>query len=246
MNNIYRGTIYLLLLILNIAPVFAQQHKQEMTLKIGTMDLMPYGWIDEHSEKRGIIYTLNQEIGKRSGMQFTNEIIPFSRMLYKLREGQIDLISSQPHKEALISGDKLAIQHKVKVIAVSRKGTQIENIEDFRQKKVLYHQSASYSKLSDIPMEIFRVNNYQQMVRNLYYRSDYDVGIFSEPAFYYWVQEVGLSPDDFGKVITIESNLEQWIFVRKGLPESVKRNLESIANEIFNDGLYENLLEEMK
>ena len=247
MRIIHCGLIRLFLLIFSISPVFAQQSDDDgLTLRIGTMDLPPYGWIDEYGEKRGIIYTMNQEIGSRSGMRFSNEIVPFSRMLYMLREGQIDLVSSQPHKEALTSGDKLAIQHKVKVIAVTKKGTHINSIEDLKGKRILYHQSASYSKLDGMPREIFRVNNYQQMVKTLYYRSVYDAGVFSEPAFYYWVDHVGLNPKDFGKVILIESDLEQWIFVRKDLPVSVKEKLESIVNDIFNEGLYEKLIDEIK
>lgn len=106
--------------------VEAQSHPEDpFTLKIGTMDLPPYGWIDEQGQKQGIIYEMGQEIGIRSGMPFTNEIYPFNRLLQMLKNGELDLISSQAHQRALDAGDKLAIQHTVNVIAATRKGSEI-------------------------------------------------------------------------------------------------------------------------
>ena len=76
----------------------AQQSAEEPTiLKIGTMDLPPYGWKDSQHEKHGIIHELNQEIGIRSGFSFSNKILPHNRMYQMLKNGKLDLISSQAH-----------------------------------------------------------------------------------------------------------------------------------------------------
>ena len=223
----------------------AQQSAEQPTiLKIGTMDLPPYGWKDSQNEKHGIIYELNQEIGIRSGFSFTNNILPHNRMYQMLKRGHLDLISSQAHQAALDAGDKLAVQFNINVIVVAKKGSGIQKIEDFKGKKLIYHHSASYPQLDELPPEeINRVNSYKQSLKMLYSRP-YDGAVFSEPAYYYWMQEVGFTPDDFGKVILIECNKKQWIFVRKELPPKIRLIIKRIVENIYKENLYGELLKE--
>ena len=220
----------------------AQETAEELTsLKIGTMDLPPYGWEDSQHEKHGIIYELNQEIGIRSGLSFTNLILPMNRMYHLLKIGKIDLISSQAHQAAQDAGDKLSIQFKINVIAATRKGSGIQKIADFKGKNLIYHHSASYSQLEGLPQNIQRVKSYRQVLELLYHRPNKDGGVFSEPAYYYWMQVMGLTPADFGNVIMIERDKEQWIFVRKNLPQKSRSILQKIVKDIFRDNLYEGL-----
>ena len=226
-----------------IAIAEAQKSTDELTsIKIGTMDLPPYGWEDSNHEKHGIIYEMNQEIGIRSGLSFTNVILPHNRMYHLLKSGEIDLISSQAHQAAKDAGDKLAIQFKINVIAATKKGSGIQKIEDFKGKKIIYHHSASYSQLEGLPQNIQRVKSYRQILEILYFRPHEDGAVFSEPAYYYWMKVMGLTPADFGKVIMIERDKEQWIFVRKGLPQKIRIILKQIVEEIYRENLYEKLL----
>ena len=234
---------YSLIWTYGIAIAEAQNLTDERTiLKIGTMDLPPYGWKDSHHEKHGIIYELNQEIGIRSGVSFTNVILPPNRMYHFLKNGKIDLISSQAHQAALDAGDKLAIQFNINVIAVTKKGSGIQKIEDFKGKNLIYHHSASYSQLEGLPQNIQRVKSYRQILELLYFRPHKDGAVFSEPAYYYWMQAMGLTPADFGKIIMIERDKEQWIFVRKGLPHKIRIILKQIVEDIYRENLYEELL----
>ncbi len=221
----------------------AQNSTDELTfIKIGTMDLPPYGWEDSHHKRYGIIYELNQEIGIRSGFLFTNVILPPNRMYYLLQRGEIDLISSQAHQAAQDAGDKLAIQFNINVIAATKKGSGIQKIEDFKGKNLIYHHSASYSQLEGLPQNIQRVKSYRQILELLYFRPLNDGAVFSEPAYYYWMQVMGRTPADFGKVIMIERDKEQWIFVRKGLPQKIRIILKQIVEDIYRENLYEELL----
>ncbi|WP_319405904.1 transporter substrate-binding domain-containing protein [uncultured Desulfosarcina sp.] len=221
----------------------AQQSTEEPTiLKIGTMELPPYGWENSQHEKHGIIYELNQEIGIRSGFSFTNNFLPHNRMYKLLKDEEIDLISSQAHQAAQDAGDKLAVQFNINVIAATRKGSGIQKIEDFKGRNLIYHYSASYPQLDGLPRNIQQVKSYRQSLKILYSRSYNDGAVLSEPAYYYWMQEMGLTPDDFGKVIMIERNKEQWIFVRKGLPQETRMVLKRVVETIYRENLYGGLL----
>jgi len=211
-------------------------------LKIGTMALIPYGWKDINDKKYGVIYELNHEIGLRLGIPFTNEIYPFKRMLKMLNNGDLDIISSQAHQEAMNSGEKLAIQHDVVVMAGTRKGSKIQSIEDLRDKNVIYHLSSSYKKLAAIPHSITRVNNYKESVMTLYRNKDVDAAVFSEPAYYYWLKELGLTSEDFGNVVVISPQKKQWVFVRRDLPDRLKSDVKRVVAKIYKENVYNDLL----
>jgi len=216
---------------------------EEVTsLRLVTMNLPPYGWIDEKGKPHGIIYELTEEIGKRSGLPYTHKISPFSRMLLELKVGKVDLLSSQAHKRALDSGDKLAIQFYIDVIAGTKKDSKIKTIKDFKDKSLIYHHGASYKQLDGLPSSITYARGYHQSLLMLNKRQKFHGAIFSEPAYYYWMKDLGLSADDFGNVVTIEKNIKQWVFVRKDLPEEVRNTLKSIVDELRREGFYESLL----
>jgi ABC-type amino acid transport substrate-binding protein len=211
-------------------------------LKIGTMGLIPYGWKDGSNNKHGIIYELNHEIGVRLDIPFTNNIYPFKRMLKMLKDGDLDLISSQAHQEAIDSGEKLGVQHAVDVIAGTRKGSNIKSISDLKGKNLIYHLSSSYKELEGLPSTITRVNNYRHSIINLYKDKKMDAAVFSEPAYYYWMKDLGLTKEDFGEVILVKSNKFQWVFVRRNLSDGLKSDIKKVVAEIYNENLYDDLL----
>lgn len=221
-------------------------HAKNDHLRFATMDLKPYGWVDNNGINQGVIYEMNQEIGLRFGLSFDNTIMPFSRMAELLKLEHIDLISSQPHKEILEAGDKLAVQHNVNVIAVTKKGSAIKELDDLKNAHLIYHDLASYSKLEGYPKSITRVPSYEQMLKMLYHHESLDAGVMSEPAFYYFVKQTGLTPEDFGEIITIHSDIEQWIIVRKGLDNDTRAKLETIVTSIYQESMYERLIDELK
>jgi len=234
--------IFLCLPCITIATAEEPSSEEVTSLKLVTMDLPPYGWIDEQGKPHGIIYEMTEEVGKRSGLPYTHKIRPFSRMLLELKHGKVDLLSSQGHQRALSAGDKLAIQFHIDVIAGTKKDSGIQQIQDFQGKNLVYHNSAFYSQLDGLPKKISYVNGYDLALKMLHTRHTMHGGVFSEPAYYYWMQEIGLTPNDFGNVITIEANKQQWIFVRKNLPRDTRKILKDVVEEIFNEGMYDSLL----
>lgn len=206
------------------------------------MDLRPYGWEDEHGKKHGIIYEMNSEIAKRMNVSFTNRIYPFKRMLKLLKDGELDIVSSQAHDDSTKAGEKLAVQFDINVIAGTKKGSNISRISDFKDKQLIYHSSASYKELKGLPKNIIRVNSYLQSLAILAKMSHSDGAVFSEPAYYYWMKFKGLTPKDFGNVVMIQPNKKQWVFVRKGLSIKLRKRIKNIVDEIYKENYYSKLL----
>lgn len=211
------------------------------SLKIATMDLPPYGWIDDKGVSRGALYELGEEIGKRMGLPYTNKIQPFARMLDSLKEGSIDLLSSQAHQQALDAGDKLAVMYGVNVIVATKKDSGIESLDDLKGKKFVFHRGASYKQLEGVPADVQYVNSYEQAVDMLYSRPIH-AAVFSEPAYYFFVQQAKRKPEDFGKVLYLERNKEQWLFVRRGMPEATKARLKTVIEQLRQENAFNKLL----
>ncbi|WP_127717063.1 ABC transporter substrate-binding protein [Halobacteriovorax sp. HLS] len=242
MINISLISLFVLMLSLSSTVCADEKNITEGVLKIGTMDLRPYGWQDRSGKKQGIIFELNEEIGKRLNIPYVNKIYPFKRMLKLLNEGKIDLISSQAHAESLESGEKLAIQFDINVIAGTKKGENIKSINDFKGKHMVFHRSASYVELEGIPKKVIQVNSYRQALSVLVKDRKASGAVFSEPAYYYWMKDLGLTNKDFGKVIMITPNKKQWVFVRKDLPIELKNKIATIVKQIYDENMYNSLL----
>ena len=206
------------------------------------MNLPPYGWVDSNGEKKGIIYEMTEEIGKRYGKPYSHRILPFNRMLKMLDEGNVDLLSSQPHKKAMAAGDKLGIQFLIDVIAPSKKDSNIQKLTDYKGKTMIYHQGASYPQLEGFPEKIVKVESYEQAVRMLHGRRGVHGAVFSEPAYYYFMAKAELTNEDFGKVIMVESAKEQWIFANRNMPQDTRDTLSEIIRDIYDSGMYERML----
>ncbi|MDQ7835680.1 MAG: transporter substrate-binding domain-containing protein [Humidesulfovibrio sp.] len=211
-------------------------------LKVGTFVLPPWGWVDQDGSPHGIIYELHQNIAERTGLPFTHGMYPFVRLSEMLRYGELDFISGQPHKSLLEAGEKLVLLHTINIIAVTKKGSGIQTLRDLKGKTVVYQRVASYPQLEGLPGNIVRVDSYEQSIQILHARSGVDAAVFSEPSFYYFMRMLGLKRADFGDIVTIERNREDWVFVRRGLPATVRAALKTAVEGATRDGVYEKLL----
>ncbi|WP_432735632.1 substrate-binding periplasmic protein [Maridesulfovibrio sp. FT414] len=213
-------------------------------LRMGTLDLTPYGWVAADGSKHGLVYRLHEEIGKRSGLQYTNDIIPLARAFIMLKNGDLDLITAQAHNAALDAGAPLIVQNLIRVVAVTKKNSGMARLSDLKGKHLLYIIGTSYPPLEGIPGNISRTPNYHTMLKMVYSRPLIDGGIFSEPAYYYWLQQTSMTANDFGKPIPVATR-KDWVFVRKDLPAHLREKIVKAVESMREDNFYENMLKEL-
>lgn len=218
---------------------------EERTLRVAILDLKPYGWEKPNGEKGGIVYQLLSELAVRTGMEHTIDVVPFARTLDMLKAGDVDLIISQPHEAALEAGERLAVMNQINVIAVTRKGSAVSNFDNLRGKRLLYIINTSYPELDGVPGHVIRVRNYKDMLSTIAERPTTTGGVFSEPAFYYWMHQLGYDRSDFGNIILI-SRRDDWIFVRNTLPDPIKEKIRKAVGEMQQDKVYEAIMDDFK
>ncbi|HET9642834.1 MAG TPA: hypothetical protein VFP68_05665, partial [Burkholderiaceae bacterium] len=76
----------------------------------------------------------------------------------------------------------------------------------------------------------------------LHSRQGVHAAVFSQPAYFYFMQKEGLKPEQFGPMLYLERNKEQWMFVRRGMPDPVKAKLKEVIDRMRNEGVYESIL----
>ena len=76
-------------------------------------------------------------------------------------------------------------------------------------------------------------------------KRSFDAGVFSEPAYYYWMKKLGYSPEDFGVVIHTDTR-DDWAFVRKDLPDEIREKLKQAIMVLQRERYHDRLLEALK
>ena len=215
---------------------------KDFVLRIATMDLEPYGAIDSAGKGYGMLFDYCQELGRRTGIPFTNTVLPFQRMLVELQAGRVDIASSQPHKAALDAGEKLAFAFRVNVIIPTKKGSPIRSVEELGGRTLVLHQGASYPQLDNIPLSIVRVNSYEQALEMVTARPDVFGTVITEPAYKYYLHKLKMKAADFSEPLLLESR-EQWNFVRSGLPSDIKDILVKCTKQLEKENYIDKMIE---
>lgn len=216
-----------------------------VTLRIGSVELQPYGSRNPGGEPGGILYDLHEELGKRIGVPFSNQLVPFARMIDMLGNGELDLIQAQPHASVLEAGEQLVVQNQINVVVVTKRGSNIRGFNGLKDRRLLHILRASYPSLDGVTDKIDYVKNYEIMLKMILNRPGIAGGVFSEPAFYYWMHQLGYSMSDFGVIIRIATR-DDWIFVRRGLDQSLKAKIRSAVESLRREKYYERLMDEFK
>jgi len=98
---------------------------------LAAMAIPPYGFIENGSTPRGIIYEILLEVSKRRGGGFVIEIVPIARLIKYMTEGRItcsvffasDFVKSRFDEIAPIGWD-------VKSVVYARKNLNLKSYED--------------------------------------------------------------------------------------------------------------------
>jgi ABC-type amino acid transport substrate-binding protein len=238
------GICFIICLAALLAPLHSVAETAEEKLRIGVLDLKPYGW-EENGVKGGIVYDLLHELAVRTQLDYSIEVIPFARTIDMLASGDIDLIISQPHAATLKAGEQLAVMNQINVVVVTRKGAAITERDGLKNKRLLCIVNSSYPELVGLTRNINHVRNYKIMLQTIAERPPIAGGVFSEPAFYYWTNQLGYKPVDFGNIILL-ARRDDWIFVRKGLADSIKEKVRHAVDTMHQDRVYERIMENFK
>lgn len=216
-------------------------------LKIGTLDLPPYAWLDEKQQKHGITYELNEEIGKRSGLRYSNQIVPAARLLESMVHGETHFVLALEKAGQLAGAEKLALAYQLKFILVTKKNSGIRSLSELNGKTVLVPRMIRgmqggmqeyLPSLAPLQVDYVDVTHYDQTLKMLEQRKGVVAAVISETAFNFEMGQLGLTSDSFGYVLPLEERAGLWAFVQPTLPAPVKDRLRQVVEEVWREKLY--------
>lgn len=212
-------------------------------LKIGSMELPIYGFIDEEGRNSGVFYDFLTEVATRSGLTFENSIMPYLRTIGYLKSGDINMLISTYNEQVLDAGEPLSYLWSYKYILVVGKNSGIKSIEDLRGKSLIYVGQGVRPELKDLPAKIYRVKNFEQSIQMLKRWPGLDAIVISERSYDYLLKKLEFTREDFGSVIPMDEIREEWIFVDRNMPPKTRETLKRATEDVKTDNVFEKLLD---
>ncbi len=223
------------------------QAEDGFLLQIGTVELPPYAWVDPEHGSRGITWKLNEEIGQRSGLPYRQQVMPAPRLLESMLHGETHFVLALEKAGQMAGAEQLALAYQLNFILVTKRGAGIESLHDLIGRNILFPRmirgmpggmQAYLPELADLQVNPVDVNQYDQTLKMLKRRKHIHAAVISEMAYYYELQQLGLTADDFGRVLPLGEPAGLWAFVQPTLPQDIKDRLRTVVQDAWEERLF--------
>jgi polar amino acid transport system substrate-binding protein len=232
MKQIFLSSILYLLLSLLIPEVYAGNQSKVI---IRTVDL--------DSKWSSIYLEAANMIARESGLQFENKVLPYSRVVRGLKNGdvQLSILFRKTNLDQFII--PIAPLFKKEVIIVGKKDTQINSLTELNGKLVGNVRGAKYGKDFDDNSLIkkYWTKNYSQSVKMLMAgHLDYIIG--TKESLFIIIKKLGFSEDQLGKGLAIGSQ-SSWLQLSKKKTEGISvEKLKETCQKLSRKGYFKNLI----
>ena len=205
-------------------------------LRIVTIQLRPFGFVDK-DRPRGIHYELSNRILEIAGLQSTNRIIPYARVMKEFEDGTADV-------SIMYSNDVLK-QYAAQIIPVisysniiiGRAGTHLTSLEDLHGKKVAQLRGSQMDAAftADAAIQKLDTNDYEQSLRMLFSdRVDAvlgaDIGLFSS------LTSIGHAREELGVPLVLNTTDAYLHLSKKIATEEMVSKLQQVVKTMQEDG----------
>lgn len=211
-------------------------------LRIQTISLLPFGFIDEQGEATGLFYDIANLIAGNAELPHTNQIVPYARMVRSIETGAADVSISYLNITLKAHAHQVAPVMRIKNIIVGLRGSEFSSLVDAKDKHIAVVRHADYGRAFQTNTAIVKVvtNDYVQSLSMLLGgRVDGIAG--AEMSIRQILTLMGHGPDVLGRPLTI-SHKTAWLhFSKKGEPRMMER-LETSYEELVQNQSIERLI----
>ncbi|MGF1740586.1 transporter substrate-binding domain-containing protein [Vibrio profundum] len=209
------------------------------TINISTMAFAPAGYLGEDRKPMGMAYEMANGIATNAGLDFTNSLKPYPRVLLDLESGDADIALLYINNHLEKSTVKVASIFTDSNIIIGKAGLDITSLEDLYGLKVGILRKASYSKSFDSNTNItkVRVKNYRQSIRMLL-KGRIDALIGGTIIVNYELRKLGHDQDVLGTPFVI-SRTPVWLLVsKKNKDRTLKEKLRNSVISLKKIGFF--------
>lgn len=214
------------------------------TLKVATINLAPFGFIDSNGISRGIFYDLANRIAEEASISVQNNVLPYARVLHELERGSADITILLPNERIKEIAFVLEPVMTLENVVIGLHGIRYQHYEDLWGKTLGSIREAIYDEtVSDNErIQIFYTNSYQQSIRMLLAkRFDGIIGV--KRSINFELSNLGHPPDVLGTPMHLNKR-EAWVHISKASRLS-KKTLERVrgaVKKLVNTGHIEQVL----
>ncbi|MDC7223854.1 MAG: transporter substrate-binding domain-containing protein [Spirochaetales bacterium] len=235
-----KGSFILILSLLCFPALLSAQE-----LSIGTVHVVPRGYIDEQGRLRGCSYEIVTAIVEEAGYDSKHSLLlPFRRILWEMEKGQIDVALLVPNEDVTEVGDPLIPLQTVHFIIVGRHDSPLEKPEDFQGFRVGYLNSTTISVqlLQDQSVELVPVINYKSLV-NMLLTDRLDAVVGPRINIYNALRELDYPADELGQELLLRQTELSLVLSKTTGNRDIRNALLEASRELLADGTIEGIIE---
>ncbi len=214
---------------------------EEQPLKVVTLPLPPWGYIDHNQKPVGICYEWANAIAERMGRKINNRIVPMARLFKAIEYGHSDfsIMLRTPYSEK-ISIPVVKLDIPFRTIVWPRKGIQVNTLADLKNIQISMPRGlkvgGKFNEQKDL--KIFYSADYAHSME-MFKAKRANAIVGTQQSLLYNALKAGLKPaEEFGQPFLL-AELEGWVqasydFVeREGI-----ENLRKATTSLIEDGTF--------
>lgn len=204
------------------------------TLKIDTVAVAPFGFVDADGVPRGMMYEIGNRIAETAGFAYSNNIVPYARSGQDIAIGTADICLRFSSPQMEMYALQVVRIVSVPIIAIGPKGTRFHSRADLHGKTVGIIRSSTYDAKfnSDPQIKKYEVNDYAQMLAMLK-AGRIDVASGSTVGLYYSAESIGVDLSTLGEPFVLSSNDFVLNFSKRTARAESITSLRAAANKLI-------------
>jgi ABC-type amino acid transport substrate-binding protein len=188
----------------NFASLWAQD------LKIETINVAPFGFLDQNGKPTGISYEMANMIAQESGLSYANTITPYARTVVDLEYGTASFVIRFVNPEILKNSVQVASVIAMPTIIVGLSDAPFKSLADLHGKTVGVLRGGSFDEAfsNDALIKKYEVDNYNTMMKLLVAKR-IDAALGSSIGLYYEAKNLDISKSQLGKplILNVQENI---------------------------------------
>lgn len=231
--------IRLMLIFLSIAPTCAPGK----VLKIESLEIYPFGYIDSKGAPTGLIYDISNQIAQTAGYEYQNTLIPYPRLIKDLKSGTADFsirYTNDELKTISIPRDEII---GFQTIIVGLKDTSFTKLEDLHGKTVGTIRSAHFDDQFNKSQKIIKVEflDYDHSIKMLM-KKRLDAVIGSDIGLNLAFIKNNIPASALGKPLKLQKKYFIIHYSKKTYSEEVAKDLTKAINKMKASGEFEKIV----
>ena len=228
-----------MLIFLSLAPIGAPGKE----LKIESLDIFPFGYVDSNGAPTGLIYDISNQIAKTAGYKYQNILIPYPRLIKDLKSGAADFsirYTNDELKTISFPRDEII---GFQTIIVGLKDTRFTKLEDLHGKTVGTIRTAHFDDQFSSNQKIKKIDfiDYDHSIKMLM-KKRLDAVIGSEIGLNLAFIKNNVPANALGEPLRLQKKFFIIHYSKKTYSEKVAKDLTKAINKLKASGEFEKIV----